>query len=121
MTTRQQDAYLHEQLARELSQQIADGVYAVGEKLPSIRKLCAQRRISVATAMQALSILESRGMIEARPKSGYFIKQRHYGRVPEPGPSLSDLRPQTVGDSDIVAQVFRQAGEADKVPLGAVA
>jgi DNA-binding transcriptional MocR family regulator len=119
MKTGPEETYLYEQLAQELSEQISDGVYAVGEKLPSVRKLCAQRRISVATAMQALSILESRGMVEARPKSGYFIKQRHYGRVPEPGPSLSDLRPQTVGVSDIVAQVFRQAGEADKVPLGA--
>lgn len=119
MKTQPQDAYLYEQLAQELSQQIVDGVYSVGEKLPSIRRLCAQRRVSVATAMQALSILESRGIVEARPKSGYFIRRRQYDSTPEPSPSIADLRPQAVGVSDIVAQVFRQAGEEDKVPLGA--
>jgi len=119
MSTRQQDAYLYEQLVQELSQQIIDGVYSVGEKLPSIRRLCAQRRVSVATAMQALSILESRGIVEARPKSGYFIRRRQYDSTPEPGPSIADLRPQAVGVSDIVAQVFRQAGEEAKIPLGA--
>lgn len=70
MKTRQQDAYLYEQLTQELSQQIVDGVYSVGEKLPSIRRLCAQRRVSVATAMQALSILESRGMVRKLQKKG---------------------------------------------------
>lgn len=119
MTSAQQDAYLYEQLAQELSQQIVDGVYSVGEKLPSIRRLCAQRRVSVATAMQALSILESHGMVEARPKSGYFIRRRQYDNIPEPDPSACDLRPQTVGVSDIVTQVFRQAGEEGKIPLGA--
>jgi DNA-binding GntR family transcriptional regulator len=33
MKTRPEETYLYEQLAQELSQQISDGVYAVGEKL----------------------------------------------------------------------------------------
>jgi len=114
-----QDIYLYEQLAQDVGQQIVDGVYAVGEKLPSIRRLCAQKRVSVATAMQALSILESRGLGEARPKSGYFIRRRQYDQTPEPSPSVCDLRPQAVGVSDIVAKVFRQAGDEEKIPLGA--
>lgn len=119
MTTTRQDAFLYEQLARELNQQIADGVYRVGEKLPSIRRICTQRRVSVATAMQALSILESRGMIEARPRSGYFIRQRQYGLVKRPAPSNEHICPRNVGVSEIVAQVFRQTGNDGKVPLGA--
>ncbi|MGE9271219.1 MAG: PLP-dependent aminotransferase family protein [Verrucomicrobiales bacterium] len=115
----QQGLYLYQQLARELSQQIVEGVYGVGDKLPSIRRLCAQKGVSVATAMQALSMLESRGMVEARPKSGYFIRRRQYDQTPKPAPSVGGLRPQFVGVSDIVARVFRQVGEEGKIPLGA--
>lgn len=119
MTLSQNDTYLYDQLARELNQQILDGVYHVGEKLPSIRRICAQRRVSVATAMHALSILEARGIVEARPKSGYFIRHRQANKVPKPSPGSLDLRPHAVGVSDIVAQVFRQALDEEKIPLGA--
>lgn len=119
MNVPQQGVCLYEQLAHELGQQIVNGVYAVGGKLPSIRRLCRQRRISVATAMQALSILESRGLIEARPRSGYFIRRRRSDGIPEPEPTCCDLRPHAVGVSDIVNQVFRQAGDETRIPLGA--
>ena len=73
MKTGPEETYIYEQLVQELSQQISDGVYAVGEKLPSIRKLRAQRRISVATAMQALSILDSLELFHMADSEGIQI------------------------------------------------
>ena len=111
--------YLYERIARKLNQQIQGGVFEVGERLPSIRKLCVQERVSVASVMQALSVLEARGLVEARPKRGYFVRRRRIDRSSQPLPSDCVLKPHAVGVSDIVAQVFRQVGDEEKVPLGA--
>lgn len=46
----------------------------VGDKLLSVRALSKEQGISVSTAFQAYYFLESKGFIEARPQSGYYVK-----------------------------------------------
>ncbi|HPW60743.1 MAG TPA: PLP-dependent aminotransferase family protein [Cyclobacteriaceae bacterium] len=46
----------------------------VGDKLLSVRALSKEQGISVSTAFQAYYFLESKGLIEARPQSGYYVK-----------------------------------------------
>ncbi|MBC2593352.1 PLP-dependent aminotransferase family protein [Ruficoccus amylovorans] len=111
--------FLYERIARQLDAQIQDGVFRVGERLPSVRQLCASERVSPASALQALSLLEARGLIEARPKSGFFVRHRRVDCAPPPPPSSCKLEPGAVGVSDVVAQVFYQAGDERMVPLGA--
>ncbi len=41
-----------------------------------MRELARQRRVSITTAVASLRELEQRGLIEARPKSGYFVARR---------------------------------------------
>ncbi|MGE9292331.1 MAG: PLP-dependent aminotransferase family protein, partial [Puniceicoccales bacterium] len=110
---------LYERIARQLDAQIREGIFRVGERLPSVRQLCARERVSASSAMQALSLLEARGLVEARPKSGFFVRPRRVEQAPQPRPSVCTLEPSTVGVSDIVAEVFRQAGDPKMVPLGA--
>ncbi|SMC23841.1 DNA-binding transcriptional regulator, MocR family, contains an aminotransferase domain [Andreprevotia lacus DSM 23236] len=64
---------LYFQLAEELAQAIASGLLKRGEKLPSIRKLSTQRQVSLSTVMEAYRELEDRGVIEARPQSGFYV------------------------------------------------
>ena len=117
-TNRRQD-YLYEQLSEHLEKQISEGIYQIGDKLPSIRALSNQRQVSVATVLQALSLIEAKGVVEARSKSGYYVRQQRFQRAPAPPPPKADLRPQTVGVSDCVARVFRQTVGDTSVPLGA--
>lgn len=119
MDLNQRSAYFYEQLASRLEAQIGEGIYEVGERLPSIRLLSARERMSVSCVMQGLSLLEARGIIEARPKSGYFVRRRRWIELPEPSPTACKLVPHSVGVSDVVATVFRQAADDRKVPLGA--
>ena len=63
----------YEKLAGELAGMIADGVLACGDRLPPVRRLAEERRLSVSTVVQALRQLEDRGLVEARPQSGYFV------------------------------------------------
>src|SRR3954470_17809955 len=63
---------LYGRLADELEAQIRRGEYRAGERLPSVRQLHRERAIAIGTATQAFTELERRGLIEARPRSGYF-------------------------------------------------
>lgn len=74
----------YEQLANDLGGMIAHGMLRPGERLPSVRRLASERRLSVSTVVQALRQLEDRGLVEARPQSGFFV--RHSG-LPRPEPS----------------------------------
>ncbi|WP_051711105.1 aminotransferase-like domain-containing protein [Andreprevotia chitinilytica] len=72
-TPRRKADTLYFQLAEELAQAIASGLLKRGEKLPSIRKLSTQRQVSLSTVMEAYRELEDRGLIEARPQSGFYV------------------------------------------------
>ena len=65
----------YEKLANELEGMIAGGILTHGERLPSVRRLSQERRLSVSTVVQALRQLEDRGLVEARPQSGYFVRR----------------------------------------------
>lgn len=69
----------YEKLAGELAGMIVDGVLACGDRLPSVRRLAEERRLSVSTVVQALRQLEDRGLVEARPQSGYFVRRARVG------------------------------------------
>jgi len=82
----------YEQLADEMAQAILDGLLQPGERLPSVRQTCQQRGISPFTVFQAYGLMETRGLIEARPRSGYYVRaHRRPARalpkaaVPRPG------------------------------------
>jgi len=66
---------LYIQIAEGVIGQIESGTLRPGEKVPSIRRLSQQERVSISTALQAYMWLENRGHLEARPKSGFFVRR----------------------------------------------
>ncbi len=67
---------LYEALTEQLRGQINQGFFAPGDRLPSIRSLTREHSVSITTAQQAYRQLEQLGLVEARPKSGYFVRGR---------------------------------------------
>ena len=53
---------------------IHEEVLSIGERLPSVRVLSEEKGISMGTAFQAYYHLEGKGLIESRPKSGYYVR-----------------------------------------------
>ncbi|SFJ90448.1 DNA-binding transcriptional regulator, MocR family, contains an aminotransferase domain [Marinobacter persicus] len=98
-----------------MSQGIADGRWPSHSRLPSIRELCARHGVSKATVQHALRRLEARGVVEARPKSGYFVT-----RLPEPLPpprpktELEAPRPVTI--SHLLLDIMARNGAFDLKP-----
>lgn len=65
--------YRYEHLEQTLKQLIVGGYLKPGDRLPSIRKLCAQYEVSKATVIHALHRLEAEHLIRAQAKSGYYV------------------------------------------------
>ncbi|RBA23329.1 PLP-dependent aminotransferase family protein [Herminiimonas fonticola] len=108
-----------EALAQQLQQQIAAGVLRPGDRLPSVRQICATRHLSPSTVFQAYYLLESRGLIHAVPRSGYFVAARA-GGVLLAEPRTSDPQPgsQAVEVNDLICTILGSALARDIVPLG---
>lgn len=108
----------YQKLATQTEQLIVDGVLRPGERLPSVRQACRIHNISPVTVTQAYYLLESRGLIEARPKSGYFVRARLGQSLPEPEMT------HPVGDttqlrvSDFIFQILDSVRDPSVVPLG---
>src|SRR5688572_33193107 len=66
--------HLYLQIAGGLEQMIHNEILKIGDKLPSVRTLSEEYGISMGTAFQAYYFLEGKGLIEARPKSGYYVR-----------------------------------------------
>ena len=98
----------YEKLAGELAGMIAGGVLQHGDRLPSVRRLSQERRLSVSTVVQALRQLEDRGLVEARPQSGYFVTRPRALRA-EPRAGVTPSGPMPV---DGVEKLISQAGFA---------
>ncbi len=66
--------FRYEEIAENLAIQIRSGNLRPGERCPSTRQICRQFKVSLATSVQALSILERQGLVEARPQSGFYVR-----------------------------------------------
>src|SRR5688572_28808671 len=75
---------LYQDVARRITSMIDDGTLRAGERIPSVRKLHHNWQVSIATVLEAYRLLESRGVVEARPQSGYYVKSSARGSLPEP-------------------------------------
>lgn len=112
------DTYLYERLAEELAAAILDGRLPEGCRLPSVRLLCAQRNVSPATAFQTYAVLESRGLVEIRPRSGCYVSLRRRVRRPLMAPSVPRPGPQTVAVGELIFELLATAQDPAFVPLG---
>ena len=109
---------LYEALADELAGLMADGVLRPGEKLPSVRQQQERRGVSPSTVFQAYYQLEARGLIESRPRSGYYVASRRFAAAPEPEVSRPDPASTLVDVSELVFQVLEASRAPGIVPFG---
>lgn len=64
------------QLAAQFEKMIANGTFEPGMRLPSVRQASSSYRASASTVFHAYYMLERRGLIVARPRSGFFVTRR---------------------------------------------
>lgn len=109
---------LYETLARQIETMIVNRSLRYGDRLPSVRALSKSRGVSSTTVLEAFRVLESRDLIEARPRSGYYVAFR-----PDPGNYRMEPRgwldPAAIHLSDTMPQILRELGNDEFLNLSA--
>lgn len=107
---------LYLQIADAVAKLIADGVLRQGERTPSLRSVSHQHGVSMSTVVQAFLELESRGLVEPRRKSGFFVKAAtSIAREDVPRPPRI---PMSGSLGNLHASLFDAVGSANLVSLG---
>lgn len=109
----------YEALAEEIAQSIRTGVMKLGDRLPSVRQASSSRGISPSTVFQAYYLLEARGLIRARERSGYYVVAGVKSLPPEPDIASHPRGESTAVDvSQLVFQVLESIKTRDVIPFG---
>jgi len=112
---------LYEKFADDIQRLIRQGVYRPGDRIPSVRQASQHHRLSITTVLHAYLLLESRGLLESRPQSGYFVSLTHEdgkGRARELQQSKPIAVSSSVDVSRLVLSTLRSIGDDNAVPLG---
>lgn len=110
---------LYEQIADHIARMIETRTYRPGERIPSVREMSTQKRVSVTTVLQAYGLLESQGLIEARPQSGYYARSRFSSSVPVPETHSPRCDPTKVSIHELTMMVMKDVFNPNLIPLGA--
>lgn len=112
------DEYRYRQIEQHFLTQIGSGVLSPGTRMPSLRQVSLRHGVALSTVLQAFGELERKGMIESRPRSGFFVchgVQELPPKLTKPRPLL---RPHTINRSQLIGAVLETVGDRDLLPLG---
>jgi DNA-binding transcriptional MocR family regulator len=109
---------LYKQLAEDLTVLIRQGTLKPGDRVPSVRETSRERGMSPATVIHAYELLEGQGLIETRPRSGYYVGAQ--AAVPAPQPRISRPSPRStlLDVSELVFEVLESLRNRSVVPMG---
>jgi len=110
---------LYQTIADRLSLLIEGGTFPPGSRLPSVRKVSREQRVSVTTVLEAYGRLLDRGLIESRARSGYFVSPPRIIPGQLPRPVTGSSRPVAVQCSAIFKAVMDAVADPKVVPFGA--
>jgi DNA-binding transcriptional MocR family regulator len=112
--------YKYERIADDVAHLIESGTYQPGDCIPSVRQMSRQRDVSVTTVLQAYYLLEAKGLILARPRSGFYVRTDLPYDLPEPEISSPEPDPTAVSVRELVTRVvLTDAHNPNLVQLGA--
>jgi DNA-binding transcriptional MocR family regulator len=107
----------YERVAQIVERQIDSGSLRVRERVPSLRAMSRHAGVSVGTVVQAYLHLERRGLIETRPRSGYFVAQPREIALPPPSAPLNASRRPLGVAREVIDTVVESFGRTDLVAL----
>lgn len=109
---------LYEKFADEIAELIHSGVLAADEKVPSVRNASRTWQVSPSTVFQAYYLLERRGLIQARARSGYYVRANAKGMLAEPDITSKVTDTTEVDVSDLIFSILGSVRDPDTVPFG---
>src|ERR1700710_2294986 len=107
---------LYQRLADDISSLVRDGTLRLGERIPSVRQMSRERTLSTATVVHAYELLEGRGFIETRPRSGFYVSGQWKTQVAPARAAAAASRSTRVDVSELVFQVLESVRDRQLVP-----
>ncbi|SIO09971.1 aminotransferase-like domain-containing protein [Halodesulfovibrio marinisediminis] len=111
--------FKYQNLEHYLLDMINSGRFNVGEKLPSLRDVSQKMHVSLATVTHAYMELEKKGVIEARPRSGYYVRQK-VAPLPIPDLPEHDVQIGKLSRTQLIQTVLGIVGEKGMLPFGCI-
>ncbi|MDP4215874.1 MAG: PLP-dependent aminotransferase family protein [Bacteroidota bacterium] len=113
--------HLYLQVADGIEKMIGEETLRIGDKLPSVRVLSEEYGISMGTAFQAYYHLEGKGLVEARPKSGYYVRF-NFRRMPAlPRMAAAETVASEVSVEEMISTVFNSISSDDLINFSVAA
>lgn len=109
---------LYEKIATSIEEQILTGSLTIGDRIPSTRSISNLHQVSMTTVIQAYLLLEKRGLIESRPKSGFYVRAQ-LPEASEPQNIFGAKKAQTVQIESPLEWMVQETKSASIVRLGA--
>lgn len=97
---------LYLKIANIIQEQILSETLKIGDKLPSIRVLQKLYNVSLNTIKQAFLELESKSLIESRPKSGFYVSKSSNRKLAIPSMNKLKLSEKQVDSEDLIIKFF---------------
>ena len=111
-------SHRYEELAGFVQGLVERGTLRPGMRAPSLRAIASQKSASLSTAIQAYRLLEDRGVLEARPKSGFYVTGRSRVSLKTPAVSCPPKTAARVAISGGVLELLEHAADPALLPLG---
>ncbi|EJT85510.1 transcriptional regulator [Pseudomonas putida S11] len=89
-----------------------------GQRVPSVRYASQTHGVSPSTVFQAYYLLERRGLIRARPRSGYFVNAHAPRQFSEPQALQPVSESTDVDVSALVFSILDSIKDPNTVPFG---
>lgn len=111
--------HLYEKIAANIQAKILSGVYNRGDKLPSVRDVSKNLKVSIASVIQAYVLLEKEGLVESKFRSGFYVKDISNNLSKEPTNKKFNIAINHYYRGELVSEVNEQARIPKIIPLGA--
>jgi DNA-binding transcriptional MocR family regulator len=120
--SRQADTTLAEQLAARYAERIAQQLLLPGARLPSVRECASEHGVSPSTVVAAYDRLLARGLVQARPQRGHYVRETAATRSTSPKPTapVTPATPRPTTATALIRGMFQGQGGRPMPGLGTV-
>ena len=111
-------ATLTEQLAARFAERIEQRLLGPGARLPSVRDCARRHGVSPSTVVGAYDLLQARGLVQARPQRGFFVREPAAPPRALPPPGGAASRPAPVDATALIRSMFQAQGGRPSPGMG---
>jgi DNA-binding transcriptional MocR family regulator len=104
----------YRQIAEELVDMTRKQILRSGDRVPSIRDATRRFHASPGTVLRAYRSLEAQGVLESRPRTGYFVRHSIPQKLAEPATSFASPESHLVSVFDLIFELY---GHARRSPM----